>query len=112
MPNFKRLLPYWDLLYVFVWREFTVRYRHSYIGVIWAIMQPLSIARLGFSIAIHGSAEILLIDEILSVGDESFRNKCDEKIMDLKKEKIIIIVFHSKERLEKTTDRIRFLEAG
>lgn len=38
----KRLFPYKDLFLVYVWREFTVRYRHSVIGVIWAIIQPLS----------------------------------------------------------------------
>jgi len=38
----KRLYPYKDLLLVFIWREFTIRYRQSIIGVLWAILQPLS----------------------------------------------------------------------
>ncbi len=38
----KRLLPYRDLLLVYIWREFNVRYRHSMIGVLWAVIQPLS----------------------------------------------------------------------
>ncbi len=39
----RRLIPYKDLLLVYIWREFNVRYRHSVIGVLWAIIQPLSL---------------------------------------------------------------------
>lgn len=39
----KRLLPYKDLLYIYIWREFNVRYRHSVLGALWAIIQPLSL---------------------------------------------------------------------
>lgn len=39
---FKRILPYKDLLFIYVWREFNVRYRQSIIGALWAIIQPLS----------------------------------------------------------------------
>ncbi len=38
----KRLLPYKDLLYINVWREFNIRYRQSFIGILWAVIQPLS----------------------------------------------------------------------
>jgi len=38
----KRILPYKDLFYIYVWREFNVRYRQSIIGALWAIIQPLS----------------------------------------------------------------------
>lgn len=38
----QRLLPYRDLLVIYIWREFNVRYRHSVIGVLWALIQPLS----------------------------------------------------------------------
>jgi len=63
-------------------------------------------ARLGFSIAIHSSTEIILIDEILAVGDESFQRKCIDKIKDLiKNNKTIIIVSHSRERMEELTDK-------
>jgi ABC-type polysaccharide/polyol phosphate transport system ATPase subunit len=70
-------------------------------------------ARLGFSIAIHSSTEIILMDEILAVGDESFKRKCTDKINDLvKSDKTIIIVSHSRERLEELTDRILFIKNG
>ncbi|MDL1972836.1 MAG: ABC transporter permease, partial [Deltaproteobacteria bacterium] len=37
-----RLNPYRDLFLIFIWREFSIRYRQSIIGVLWAILQPLS----------------------------------------------------------------------
>lgn len=40
---FLRLYAYKDLLFVFIWREFVIRYRQSVIGILWAILQPLSI---------------------------------------------------------------------
>ncbi|MFN3480670.1 MAG: ABC transporter permease [Thermodesulfovibrionales bacterium] len=39
----KRLLPYKDLLLIFTWREFVIRYRQSLIGILWAVLQPLSL---------------------------------------------------------------------
>ncbi len=42
MIMYKRLYPYRDLLYVFIWREFGVRYRNSVLGILWSIIQPLS----------------------------------------------------------------------
>ncbi|MGI9533905.1 MAG: ABC transporter permease [Thermodesulfobacteriota bacterium] len=43
MNLIKRLIPYKDLYYIFVWREFNVRYRNSILGVLWALLQPLSL---------------------------------------------------------------------
>ena len=43
MNFISRLLPYKDLLYIFIWREFNVRYRNSVLGVLWAVIQPLSL---------------------------------------------------------------------
>ena len=70
--------------------------------------------RLGFSIAIHSTAEIYLIDEILSVGDEAFQNKCLSKIYELKgkKDKTLIIVSHDRKLLKQITERIIFIEKG
>lgn len=39
---FRRLLPFKDLLLVFIWREFLIRYRQSVMGVLWAVLQPVS----------------------------------------------------------------------
>jgi len=38
----KRLIPYKDLFIIYVWREYNVRYRHSIMGFMWAVIQPLS----------------------------------------------------------------------
>lgn len=70
-------------------------------------------ARLGFSIAIHSSAEIILIDEILAVGDESFQEKCISKIKELKNNnKTVVIVSHNKKKMEELTDRILLMKSG
>ncbi len=42
MKLFSRLYPYKDLLFVYIWREFSIRYKQSLLGVLWAIIQPLS----------------------------------------------------------------------
>lgn len=62
--------------------------------------------RLAFSIAINVDADILLIDEILAVGDQRFQEKCYEKLMQLKEGgKTIVIVSHSLEAVKKICDR-------
>lgn len=69
--------------------------------------------RLGFSIAIHSKAEILLIDEILAVGDQSFKNKCSNKLIELvNSDKTIIIVSHDLNRLQEITDDILYIDKG
>lgn len=68
--------------------------------------------RLGFSVAVHSTAEILLLDEILAVGDEQFREKCHEKIKELKDTKSIILVSHSMEIMRKIVDRIVYINKG
>ena len=62
--------------------------------------------RLAFSIAINVDAEILLIDEILAVGDQHFQDKCFEKLEQLSNSgKTIVIVSHSLGALKKLCDR-------
>lgn len=69
--------------------------------------------RLAFSIAINVDADILLIDEILSVGDKHFQDKCFAKLMDLKKSgKTIVIVSHSLDSVRKFCDRSIWLYHG
>ncbi len=69
--------------------------------------------RLAFSVAINVNADILLIDEILSVGDEHFQNKCFEKMKDLKKEgKTMVFVTHSMAAVRGLCDRTVWLCEG
>lgn len=69
--------------------------------------------RLAFSVAINVDADILLIDEILSVGDEHFQNKCFEKMLELKKQgKTMVFVTHSMESVKKLCDRTIWLYNG
>jgi len=71
-------------------------------------------ARLGFSIASHVEPDILLVDEILSVGDEQFRKKSIEKIQKLAKSGKMTLVFvsHSLPYLQKLCDRLILLDKG
>ncbi|MBP3920863.1 MAG: ABC transporter ATP-binding protein [Bacilli bacterium] len=69
--------------------------------------------RLAFSIAINVDADILLIDEILAVGDQHFQDKCFSKLKSLKKEgKTIVIVTHSMPQVREFCDRAIWLYQG
>lgn len=69
--------------------------------------------RLAFSIAINVDAEILLIDEILAVGDQHFQEKCFEKLDELKNsEKTIVIVTHSLDQVKKLCNRAIWIYDG
>lgn len=69
--------------------------------------------RLGFSVAVHSTADILLIDEILAVGDEDFQRKCISKVMELKGcGRTIIIVSHNKDMIKKLTDDLFIVNSG
>lgn len=70
-------------------------------------------ARLGFSVAIHINPEILLIDEVLAVGDEHFRKKSFDKIMEFKEQgTTIVLVSHDLVSIEKMCDRVIWMERG
>lgn len=69
--------------------------------------------RLAFSTAIHSDADIYLIDEILSVGDESFQKRCIDKIQELKKAgKTLVIISHDRHMMEQLSDKIFFINKG
>ena len=69
--------------------------------------------RLAFSVAINVDAEILLIDEILAVGDQHFQDKCFKKLEELKKsDKTIVIVSHSLGSIKKLCDRAVWIYEG
>ncbi len=69
--------------------------------------------RLAFSIAINVDADILLIDEILAVGDQHFQDRCYEKMMDLKRQgKTMVFVTHSMDAVRKYCDRAVWIYQG
>lgn len=69
--------------------------------------------RLAFSVAININPEILLIDEILAVGDSNFQKKCYEKIEGFKNSGVtIVIVAHDLGTLEKICDRVVWIDKG
>ena len=69
--------------------------------------------RLAFSIAINVEAEILLIDEILAVGDQHFQDKCFNKLQELKKsDKTIVIVSHSLGPIQEICSRGIWIDEG
>ena len=71
------------------------------------------IARLGFSIATTVRPDILIVDEILSVGDFKFQEKCEKRIADMMAGgTTVIIVSHSIEQIERLCDRVLWLEKG
>jgi lipopolysaccharide transport system ATP-binding protein len=69
--------------------------------------------RLAFSTAVHAHPDTLLIDEVFAVGDESFQNKCKQKMDQFKKDgKTIIFVSHDLASLRKICDRCMLLNQG
>lgn len=69
--------------------------------------------KLGMAIAVHSKADILLIDEILSVADRNFRHKCLSALKHLVEQgKTVIIVSHDMNLLEEVAHRILYVEKG
>lgn len=69
--------------------------------------------RLAFSVAINVDADILLIDEILAVGDQHFQEKCYDRLEELKREgKTIVIVTHSLDVVKNFCDRAIWINDG
>lgn len=69
--------------------------------------------RLGFSLAIHTDPEILLIDEVLAVGDAKFVAKCQERISELRASgKTLFLVSHDLAAIERWSDEVIWLEKG
>jgi len=69
--------------------------------------------RLGFSVAIHVDPDVLLIDEVLAVGDEAFTRKCLDKIGEFhRRGKTIVLVTHSLGLVEKMCDEALWLRHG
>lgn len=71
------------------------------------------VMRLGFSIAMCVNPDILLIDEVLAVGDEAFQNKCLERLEAFKNRgKTIVLVSHSMEMVKKFCERAILFDEG
>jgi len=69
--------------------------------------------RLGFSVAINVDPDVLLVDEVLAVGDEAFQAKCAEKFVEFRERgKTVIIVSHSLDTLAQMCDRLAWLSHG
>lgn len=69
--------------------------------------------RLAFSIAIRAKADILVLDEVLAVGDESFREKCEAYFREVKRmKKTIILVSHSMKSVQEFCTRVLVLNDG
>jgi ABC-2 type transport system ATP-binding protein len=70
-------------------------------------------ARLGFAVAVNVDPEILLVDEVLAVGDESFQQKCLERIRRFQDEgRAIMLVSHSPDLVRQMCDRVAVLDQG
>src|SRR4029450_10527073 len=69
--------------------------------------------RLGFSVAIHVEPDVLLIEEVLAVGDEAFTRKCLDKIAEFRRRgKTIVFVTHSLGLVDKMCDDVLWLRHG
>jgi len=69
--------------------------------------------RLGFAVAVHADLDILLIDEILAVGDVAFQLKCFDKIAEFRQHgKTIILVSHDLASAEQLSDEVIWLDRG
>ncbi len=69
--------------------------------------------RLGFSVAVHVQPDVLLIDEILAVGDQSFQEKCIERLHQLRDEgRTVLFVSHNLETVRSLCSRILWVDKG
>ncbi len=68
--------------------------------------------RLAFSIAIRAKGDILILDEVLAVGDAAFQDKCSDYFASLHGNQTVVLVTHSMEMVEKYCDRAILIENG
>ena len=70
-------------------------------------------ARLGFSCALYSAAEVLLIDEVLGVGDQDFRRKSNAAIKDLiRSNRTVLLASHNLVTIRELCDRVVWIDAG
>jgi lipopolysaccharide transport system ATP-binding protein len=70
------------------------------------------VARLAFAICAHADADILIVDEALSVGDEAFQTKCDRYIENFARTGTILMVSHALDYLGGFCDRLLWIDGG
>lgn len=68
--------------------------------------------RLAFSIAIRARGDILILDEVLAVGDAAFQEKCNDYFRSLHGNQTVVLVTHSMDNVEKFCDRAILIEGG
>lgn len=69
--------------------------------------------RLGFSVAVHMRPDVLLVDEVLAVGDEEFQRRCFDHLYTLRREgRTIVVVSHGLGQLEGLCDEVAWLDHG
>ncbi len=69
--------------------------------------------RLGFSVAINIDPDVLLVDEVLAVGDAVFQRRCNEKFADFRRAgKTVVIVSHAADAMRTMCDKVAWLEGG
>jgi ABC-type polysaccharide/polyol phosphate transport system ATPase subunit len=69
--------------------------------------------RLGFATAVHADADVLLVDEVLAVGDQAFQSKCHQRIAELRRNGVtILFVSHDANVVRRLCDRAIWLDKG
>lgn len=69
--------------------------------------------RLAFAVAIHAKRDILIMDEVLAVGDVAFQKKCLDELVKLRKEgRTVVLVSHAPESLQQFCDRVLVMDKG
>ena len=69
-------------------------------------------SRLGFAIAMNVRKDIVLIDQIMGVGDAEFHKKCDERMSKIMGERTIVLVTHSMDTIRKFANKVMWLDEG
>jgi len=70
------------------------------------------VVRLGFSVAAHLEPDILLLDEVLAVGDSAFQKKCIDRVLSLKNQCTIVFISHDLHAVQQLCDRVLVVSAG
>ena len=69
--------------------------------------------RLGFSVAVHINPQILLVDEVLAVGDDAFQKKCIQKMNEFRQNGVsMVFVSHDMSQMKRMCNRVALLQEG